>query len=220
MGEHERSEPMRAAGFYPALALFPLPGTVFFPGTLLPLHVFEPRYRQLTRHVLEGDGLMAVALINGPDESIHDIAGLGRVVHSEALPDGRFHILLQGMGRVRIKNDVPGDMLFRRAQAEMIYDGTSDAISDVDREVKTLRAVYAELLGVCPEIRDALGDLPNRIKEPSALADIVCATAIEHPPARQSALEDTSITSRLRRASDALAGLLLANVEKSDPWIQ
>ena len=219
MSEAEKSQPVKRPGYYPALALFPLPGTVFFPGTLLPLHIFEPRYRQMTQSVIEGDGLMAVALVNGPEESVHNVAGLGRVVHHEALADGRFHILLQGMGRVSLGSEVSGDMLYRRKNATLIHDILGES-SLLEREMKTLRAVYAQLLGVCPEIRDALGDLPTRIQEPSALADIVCATAIEHPPARQDALEDANVISRLKRASDALAGMLLANTEKTDTWLQ
>src|SRR5215470_7185187 len=92
-----------------ALPIFPLPNCVLLPGGLLPLHVFEPRYRELTRDCLAGQRLMAVARLQPGHEAayfgrppVHDLAGLGRIICSDELADGRFHILLRGIGRVRI----------------------------------------------------------------------------------------------------------------------
>jgi Lon protease-like protein len=213
MSESEQSEPVPVCTMIRSLPLFPLPGTVFFPGTLLPLHVFEPRYRQMTEAVLSGDQRMGIVLIKGAGEEIHNVAGLGRVVHHEALPDGRFHILLQGMGRVRLAREIPmEDLLYRRADCQLLRDPEDEDPDLIHQECKTLRTCYAELLQVCPDVRDALSDLPTRIQDPGALADIVCATAIDNPSCRQEALEDLSVVGRLRRASDALAELLLANV--------
>lgn len=202
------------------LPVFPLPGTVFFPGTLLPLHVFEPRYRQLTEAVLKGDGVMAIALIRGTgprgQEEIHPVAGLGRVVHHDRLPDGRYHLLLQGTGRVILGEESPPQgLLYRRFLASMRHDLTSECEQTLHHECKTLRACYGELLSVCPDMRDALGDLPTRVKDPAALADIVCATAIENCKRRQEALAERSVVGRVRMASDALAEILLANVSGS-----
>ena len=217
MSQSEQSEPVPVSRVISALPIFPLPGTVFFPGTLLPLHVFEPRYRQMTQAVLAGDQHMGIVLMKGAGEEVHPVAGLGRVVHHEALPDGRFHILLQGMGRVHLQRELPMDgLLYRRADAQLLRDRVDEGMDVLEHEVKTLRTCYAELLQVFPEIREALSDLPSRIQDPGALADIVCATAIENPASRQEALEDVSVVGRLRRASGALAELLLANVGGND----
>ena len=89
------------------LPLFPLPGVVFFPHTLLPLHVFEARYRQLTEHVLQGHKHIAVVPIcaerqDAPVGGVARVAGVGRIVRQERLPDGRFHLLLQGVARAEL----------------------------------------------------------------------------------------------------------------------
>src|SRR5688572_19919423 len=107
------------------LPLFPLPHTVLFPGALLPLHVFEPRYRVMTKHCLATHRALAVVLITDPRferaprserspfseppprserepmsgrelPAIAPVAGAGVIVEAAELPDGRFNILLRG----------------------------------------------------------------------------------------------------------------------------
>ena len=204
-----------------ALPVFPLPGTVFFPHTLLPLHVFEPRYRQMTEHVLAGDQHIAVALIDkaceGPLRGVAQVAGLGRIVHHERLPDGRFHVLLQGVGRVGFLEELPmGDLLYRRARADVLSpQAAGDEASALADEVTTLRSCYARLLDAHPECKDTLGDLPLRITDPAVLADIVCAALLDDLPARQAALEEKSLVVRLKTANNALATLLLRSLSCS-----
>lgn len=194
------------------LPLFPLPGTVFFPNTLLPLHVFEPRYRQMTEQVLASNGMLAVVLLQDGGGTLHKVAGLGRVIHQERLPDGRYHILLQGVGRVRLVEELPMDgLLYRRARARLLSDCDEDP-EEVAAELKTLKACYNHLLETSPEARAALGDLCARIQDPGMLADIICASVLDEPCTRQAALEDTSVVGRLKRASDALASALLVKM--------
>src|SRR5438445_1440036 len=92
-----------------ALPIFPLPQTVLFPGALLPLHVFEPRYRALTRDVLAGRKLMGVARLKPGFEATYDgrppvfsVCGVGIVTESVEHADGRFDLTLRGLSRVRI----------------------------------------------------------------------------------------------------------------------
>jgi Lon protease-like protein len=200
-----------------ALPLFPLPGTVFFPHTLLPLHVFEPRYRQLTEAALTTHHHLAVVRIDDARSDaavpgVARVAGVGRIVHHERLPDGRFHILLQGVARAELLDEVPGEgRLYRRARAELC-DGDDEACDDTAEEVRTLRSCYARLLEACPETKDTLGDLPLRVQEPRVLADVVCAAVLEDVAARQAALEESSVARRLKAANDALATLLLQSL--------
>jgi Lon protease-like protein len=196
-----------------ALPIFPLPGTVFFPHTLLPLHVFEPRYRQMTEQVLAGHQHLAVVLIDptqpAPPVGVARVAGLGRVVHHERLPDGRFHILLQGVGRVAFEDELPLDgLLYRRVRAHVVdlEAGDDDGVA---RQLATLRGCYARLLESQPEHRDSLGDLPLRLAEPDVVADLICAALIDDITTRQRALEQRDLPERLRLANDALATLLL-----------
>src|SRR5206468_10763458 len=84
--------------------LFPLPNMVLFPHVVQPLHVFEPRYRQMTADALAGDRLIALTLLQpGWEEeyearpAVHPVACLGRVVADQLLPDGRYNLLVRGI---------------------------------------------------------------------------------------------------------------------------
>lgn len=202
----------------PALPIFPLSGTVFFPHTLLPLHIFEPRYRQMTEQVLATHQYMAIVCVDATQQQAPKncarIAGLGRLVHHERLPDGRFHILLQGMGRVLLEDELPLDgRLYRRCRARVIDDVVDDtekaAIND---QLATLRGCYARLSDASPECKDTLGDLPLRLAEPHVLADLVAAALLEDVASRQQALEEKRLLRRLQIANDALATLLLRSL--------
>jgi Lon protease-like protein len=200
--------------------MFPLPGSVFFPNTLLPLHIFEPRYRQMTEHCLDGDGLMLIANLRsveapGTLSDVHPVAGLGRIVHHERLADGRFHILLQGLARARLAEELPPDgLLYRRARAELLDSVVSDpgAVRD---EVSTLKACYSQVTHCCAS--EHLADLCERVNDAGVLADVVCASVLEDPQDRQAALEEACVVSRLKRANDALANLLLGNMGDGSP---
>jgi uncharacterized protein len=199
-----------------ALPLFPLPQTVFFPHTLLPLHVFEPRYRQLTEAVLSSHRHMGIVRLDEarPDAAVAGVGpvcGVGRVVHHERLGDGRFHILLQGIARAELIEELPmGELLYRRARARAVTP--CDDGADAEQEVQTLRSCYARLLETAPDPKDVLGDLPLRVQEPRVLADVVCAAVLDDVALRQAALEESSVARRLRYANDALATLLLQSL--------
>ena len=98
------------------LPLFPLPNLVFFPETRLPLHVFEPRYRQLVTDVVASDKRFGIVLLRPGWEAdylgapaIHAIGTLGEIEQAVPLDDGRFNILVRGQMRFRIVGEVSGD---------------------------------------------------------------------------------------------------------------
>src|ERR1043166_7685398 len=97
------------ADFGGTARLFPLPDLVLFPHVVQPLHVFEPRYRQLLADALADDRLLALALLRpGWEEDydkqppIYDVVCLGRVFQEERLPDGRYNLMLHGLSRARV----------------------------------------------------------------------------------------------------------------------
>src|SRR6516162_7363434 len=85
------------------IPLFPLPSVVLFPQVLLPLHIFEPRYRQMVKDVAVGDELIGMVLLRseedptGSSQDIYTVGCAGRMVRKIDLPDGRSNILLQGV---------------------------------------------------------------------------------------------------------------------------
>ena len=109
--------------------LFPLPNFVLFPGAIQPFHIFEDRYRDLLEDALHGDQLIAMATLQPGWEPNYDgrpplvaTACLGRVVSHTRLEDGRFNILLLGMHRIGIINELPEDRTFRSADVELLPD--------------------------------------------------------------------------------------------------
>ena len=124
-------------GFSGKARLFPLPNIVFFPQVMQPLHIFEPRYRQMTADALEGDRLIALVLPKPGWESdyagkpaIHPIGCLGRIMAEQQLDDGRFNILLRGLSRIRIIKEVATKKLYRSARVEVLQ---SNPLADDDR---------------------------------------------------------------------------------------
>src|SRR6185295_13103124 len=105
-----RPDPMEArlAAALPRMPLFPLPNVVLFPHASLRLHIFEDRYRALTRDILAGERFLALGLIvesaRPTDErpAVEPIAGVGEVIMAHELPDGRFNLVVRGQARVRI----------------------------------------------------------------------------------------------------------------------
>ena len=95
------------------ISLFPLPDVVLLPGTLLPLHIFEPRYRAMVADALEGDRRIGMAMLKPGWELSDDpppilpVGGAGRIVESEQFPDGRYNIVLEGEFRYRIVEETP-----------------------------------------------------------------------------------------------------------------
>lgn len=111
-----------------AIPIFPLPQVVLFPDAVLPLHVFEPRYRAMLRECLSTHGALVIAqAIGGEDEHgrprIASIAGGGIVVESESLPDGRSNIVVLGQARLELEELAPdASRPYRVARARVLVD--------------------------------------------------------------------------------------------------
>src|SRR5262245_6226078 len=119
----------RSRGETPRVApLFPLPNVFLFPGCVMPLHVFEPRYRQMIEDLLDGPGQIVMGTV--PEEHanalagsppVRTIAGLGEICRHERLPDGRFLVWLFGLSRVKIEEE-PSTRLYRRVRIEPLLE--------------------------------------------------------------------------------------------------
>ena len=195
------------------LPIFPLPDVVLFPHALMPLHVFEPRYRAMTRDVLAGDHMLSVVRLRPGFEKDYDgrppvfeIAGMGEVVQSQALPDGRFNLLVRGISRVRIERELPPELPYRLVSARALHDEYSGADLGIARAA--LEALADRLAGVLPQGGDILRKVVRDAREPGALADVLAASVIVEPNARQELLETLDVGDRLQKVSDAVAELL------------
>lgn len=129
------------------LRLFPLPGVVLFPKAVLPLHIFEARYRQMTEHALASDRLVTIVMLRPTAEwkgkgspTLEEYGCVGRIVKFERLADGKFNFLLLGLHRVRLVREVPSGALYRSAEAEFI--------DDLVEEGDALRVVIDDLIAL------------------------------------------------------------------------
>ncbi len=108
--------------------MFPLPGVFLFPGQLMPLHIFEPRYRQMIEDMLDGPGKLVIATVQESDRPdlggappVVPIAGLGEIARHERFEDGRFLLWLAGVARVRV-DEVASERLYRRVAYERLEE--------------------------------------------------------------------------------------------------
>jgi Lon protease-like protein len=139
--------------------LFPLPNVVHFPHTWLPLHIFEPRYRAMVADALDGDRLIAMALLRPHQEQasetklakIHPIVCLGRIAVEEKLPDGRFNLALRGLCRARLETELGTDLLYRTADLTLLPDFYPSEPT-IDRRHRQ-RELLAGAVEVLPELQ-------------------------------------------------------------------
>ena len=116
------------------LPIFPLPSAVLFPNALLPLHIFEPRYRAMTEDALEGNRLIGMVLLApGPRKQrgrppVYPVGCAGSITQADRLSDGRFNLVLQGVRRFRIRHEEASGTPYRVVTAELLDDPSFDQL--------------------------------------------------------------------------------------------
>jgi Lon protease-like protein len=185
-----------------SLPVMVLPGALLFPHALLPLYIFEPRYRKMLAHCLQDERMFCVALMkpglteaSTPDDFFH-VAGCGLVRACVGREDGTSNLILQGLRRVRFK-DFTQEQPFRIAEVEAI---TSEAGNPVETD-----ALGAKALELCQRLKERGLQLPGQLDNflshltnLDMLADLVGHTFISDPFQRQKLLEEPLIPARLR----------------------
>ena len=198
-----------------AIPIFPLPNVVLFPGVRVPLHLFEPRYRQMARQALAGAsriGMVAVppehaAKMLG-DPPVFPVGCEGLIEQSQKLPDGRYNIVLLGTDRFRILEEPPrpDEQLYRTARIERF----GDPLSDAERErVAALRGETVDLLRkllqhVAPERAESITLAQFEGIDDATFVNSLAQTVDFDTPEKQALLEANGVSER----SDQLIGLL------------
>src|SRR5437899_1594232 len=160
-------DPSALSQFSGTVRLFPLPNLVLFPQVVQPLHIFEPRYRQMTADALDDDRLLAMALLQPGWESgydgrpaIYPVACVGRIMAEQRLDDGCYNLLLRGLARVRVLHELPGDQLYRSAAVEAVPEApVADAVeSDRLRRLleEAVRPTFAARPGSLKQLEEVL----------------------------------------------------------------
>jgi hypothetical protein len=193
--------------------IFPLPDVTFFPHTLLPLHVFEARYRAMVIDALERDRRLAVVKLQPGYEAgyagkpaVHPVAGLGEIVSCERLATGRYNILLRGECRVRLEDELPSDTLYRVVRARRLAD--AEPAGDATAALTRMRAACRSLLGALQRPADLLDPALAEGQAAGVIADRVAAAVLPDADLRQSLLETLDADARVRRVADAVESLV------------
>ena len=201
-------------GALSSLPIFPLPNCVLLPGGLLPLHVFEPRYRELTRDSLAGHHLIGVARLRPGYEQtyygrppVYERFGVGKIICSEELPDGRFALLLRGVARVEIARELATEHTYRMVEAHQLSDASCDPADARDHHHKLI-TLCDRLAAVIEQGGSQLRDLARAFDSPGACADAVAAALIMDADARQELLEACDPLLRLQRTLGHVSHLL------------
>lgn len=210
------------------LAIFPLPRALLFPNAVLPLHVFEPRYRQLLADCLASDGIIGIACLHGGDPSkepdddfelpgsndlerplVRRLVGVGTIVAHEALEDGRSNIILKGLGRARIDDELPiaPGRAYRRVQAIWVRDHVLPSEHEASAR-QTLVALAGELADRLPEGGDTLRSLVGSQPNAGALSDLLAAALVTAPEERLRMFETVDVQRRSDGVAEAIATAL------------
>ena len=196
-----------------ALPIFPLPDVIFFPNTLMPLHVFEARYRAMVMDVLARDRRLAIVKLMPGFEptyagkpAVHAVAGAGEIVSWERLATGRYNILVKGEWRVRIEGERPSDTLYRIVSAQKLEEIAPT--TDVSAALARIRAACGRLLQALVRPPDLLDTALAEGQAPGVIADRIAAAVVPDPAVRQELLETLDVTRRLERLGAALDQLV------------
>jgi len=183
--------------------LFPLPDLVLFPHALLPLHIFEPRYRQMTADALVSDRLVTMVQIRSAIQStlwsepdpIMEVGCLGKIVQHERLADGRYNLVLLGLKRVRLTRERPSAKLYRIAQAEILED--QESAQPLEHERNELIRLFRAVVEKHQRLDQDLSALLDSAIPLGVLSDII-AHALRLPsPVKQSLLSETHVGRRV-----------------------
>ncbi len=206
------------------LPLFPLANVVLFPHSRVPLHIFEPRYLQMTEAALEGE--RCIGMVTVRPEAIGEIAGdppvfpvgcSGVIEQIAKRPDGRFDLVLHGTHRFRIVEEIPsdGERIYRLGNIEPLVDRFDPKREQL--ELQALRVEIVELLEVLVRRADPGGRArfdPRRLSgiDDEPFVNVMCQVFDGGPAEKQGLLEADDLLERCRR----LVAVLRFRVAESD----
>jgi|SRR6185312_15413330 len=201
------------------LPLFPLP-VVLFPGVPLPLHIFEPRYREMLSDIRIGNNLFGLSYFDA-STSEKDIPPAGHigcvaeVTEEQALPDGRSNVLTIGLVRYRVDEYVDNDGPYLMGRVSFFEDQAEDdaALADRTREVAETFTRIAKAVRILNDERTSLPDISDT--EPQRLSFLVAAAMEIDVEVKQELLELRSTGERLRRLRDMLARAVTGYEERA-----
>jgi len=190
----------------PTLPIFPLPNVVLFPNVVLPLHIFEARYRAMVGEALEHDRIIGMVLLRPGWESdyegrpaVYQIGCAGLITHAERLTDGRFNIVLKGLEKFAIE-DEDDSLSYRLARVRSIEESVRD---DDKEDMRQSRRRLESLLVPQPQGRGAEPKVPPSMPDEDLINALAQYLELE-PVERQALLEREGLLARCRSLIELL----------------
>lgn len=202
--------------FPEVVRLFPLPNLVLFPTVVQPLHIFEPRYRAMMADALTDDRMLALVLLQpGWEEDYHNrppiypVAVLGRIFDEQLLPDGRFNLMLHGLTRMRIVEELPADKPYRQARVLPLADVPIPSLIETEDLRGRLRDLVPQLIqSEGGTVEQVMQLLDNRELTLGMLCDIFAFALPLEVGFKQQLLEELDVGQRVRSLVAKLEALL------------
>lgn len=197
-----------------SLMIFPLPEVVLFPGTMLPLHIFEPRYRAMVRDALERERPIAMATLDAtrPEDSygrpaVRPVMGVGRLAEWDELADGRYLIVLEGIGRVRIANEYAPERPYRLVRALEMPDEPGD-VHATQAAVEAVRALSFSMQAHNPRLALFLREELEAHPDPAVFSNRLAAMISGDVDAQYRMLDTVRVSQRMEAIVDRVSDLL------------
>lgn len=193
-------------GLPATIRIFPLGEVVLFPGTLLPLHIFETRYRKMVADSLDGDRSIGMVLIREGDPAgappVYRVGCGGHIVKHDLLPDGRSMIVLEGTVKFRIRRELDAGQPYRVVEPQALHEPPVP--------IDDMRAWREELRARVREYVDAIGGDGGRAEtlfaklELESIVNYLSASLPLDVVEKQSLLECPGAERRYRRLCEIL----------------
>ncbi len=179
------------------ISIFPLPGVILFPGMQLPLHVFEPRYQAMISDSLSRDrmiGMIQPKTIDSKSDnpSLFSVGCLGRMTDIEAMDDGRYNIILEGIKRFTINHEIESATPFRQVEATLWDESNEpEILASAERAALEIESrKFADILGYSVDW-EAVSQLDD-----TSLVNAIAQVAPFDAAAKQACLETKKLTDR------------------------
>ncbi len=190
----------------PSIPIFPLPNVVLFPQVFLPLHIFEPRYREMVADALAGDRIIGMVLLRPGWEAdyegrppVYTVGCAGLITNAERLTDGRFNIVLRGLEKFRVVAE-DGSRSYRQATIDTIVEPPFD---DDREELRAARRRLEALLVPQPSGRGVETTLPPSMGDEDLINALSQYLDLE-PLEKQALLEREGLLARCRSLIELL----------------
>jgi Lon protease-like protein len=185
-----------------AVPVMPLPGVLLFPNALLPLHIFEPRFRDMLEHALHDDRMLCVALVRPERQQwrtsadFFPVSTVGLIRACVERSDGTSDLILQGIRRVKF-SEFEQEAPFPIARIKPLKTRTKLTVETDALAAKVLE-FYAQLKSSGRELPEKIDHYLNEMDDPEMLADLIASTFISDATRRQQLLEELDLNQRLR----------------------